>query len=70
MAAKQLEIFLHGAGSKPKVVGAASRDILMEVLVRAGAASPGATDILVFVGEWEEALREPAIKRQQTCLGA
>ena len=59
MAAKQLEIFLHGAGSKPKVVEAASTDLLMEVLVRAGAAAPGATDILVFVGEWDEALREP-----------
>lgn len=59
MAAKQLEIFLHGAGPKPKVVETASTDILMEVLVRVGAATPGAADILVFVGEWDEALQEP-----------
>jgi hypothetical protein len=59
MAAKQLEIFLHQADAKPKVVEAASTDILMEVLVRVGAATPEAADILVFVGEWDEALREP-----------
>lgn len=59
MAAKQLEIYLHGADTKPKVVEVASTDILMEVLVRAGATTPEATDILVFVGEWDDALQEP-----------
>jgi len=59
MAAKHLEIFLHQADTKPKVIEVASTDILMEVLVRTGATTPEATDILVFVGEWEEALQEP-----------
>lgn len=59
MAPEKFEIFLHEANTKPKVVEAASTDILMEVLVRTGATTPEATDALVFVGEWDEALQEP-----------
>jgi hypothetical protein len=57
--ASQIEIFAHGQGTKPVVVSASTDETLRDVLVRAGiisAADMG--EILVFVGECDDALRE------------
>lgn len=59
MIAQQTELFLHGRGSKPRSVLAASNEILREMLVRTGIIRDGGDEILVFVGECEEALAEP-----------
>jgi hypothetical protein len=55
--ASQIEVFVHGQGKKPVVVGASSDETLRDVLVRAGIPA-GETGGLVFVGECDEALRE------------
>ncbi len=52
-----IEHFHHGQGVKPSVVTAALADTLREVLIRLGPLEDG---IFVFVGECEEALKEPA----------
>jgi hypothetical protein len=59
MANEELEFFLHGQGTKPKVVVASPGDTLREVLIRMDVIKESQDDILVFVGECEEALREP-----------
>jgi hypothetical protein len=58
MEVEQLEIFVHGAGMKPKVAAAAVAEILSNVLARAGVNIADGGDVLVFVGEWDEALTE------------
>jgi hypothetical protein len=60
MIAQKLELFLHGQGAKPRSVFAASNETLREALVRSGIIREGGDEILVFVGECEEALVEPA----------
>jgi hypothetical protein len=59
MANSELEFFVHGHGAKPQVIHAALGDRLRDVLVRAGLLQEGQDDMLVFVGESEEALQEP-----------
>jgi hypothetical protein len=59
MANQELELFVHGQGAKPKVITAAPGDVLREVLVRSGVIRPEEDDILVFIGECDEALAEP-----------
>ncbi len=51
----KIELFLHSHGEKPKKVGAGRDERLIDVLTRAGI---NAADVLVFVGEWTEALKE------------
>jgi hypothetical protein len=53
----EIEHFHHGQGIKPSAVTAASTATLREVLIRLGPLEDG---IFVFVGECEEALKEPA----------
>ena len=52
----ELKVFLH-EGGKSKVVAATAGEVLRDVLTRAGALKAG-DEILVFVGECDEALRE------------
>jgi hypothetical protein len=59
MVETQLEFFLHCRGAKPKVVSAAVDETLRGALVRAGIIQEGESDVLVFVGESQEALAEP-----------
>lgn len=59
MENQKLELFVHGQGAKPKVIVAASGDVLGDVLIRGEVIKEGQDDILVFVGECEEALTEP-----------
>lgn len=49
---------MHVHGAKPRVVKAAPGDTLSEVLTRLGIMKSGQDDILVFVGECDEALSE------------
>jgi hypothetical protein len=58
MANQELEIFVHTEGTKPKVVNAASGEVLRDVLVRSGFLRPEQGAVLIFVGECEEALGE------------
>jgi hypothetical protein len=58
MTDRELELFVHGQGARPKVVAAAAGDTLREVLIRCEVIAEGRDDILVFVGECDEALRE------------
>ncbi len=59
MVKQELELFIHGQGMKPMVIVAAPSDTLREVLVRTDVFKEKNQDILVFVGECEEALKEP-----------
>ena len=58
MKDNQLELFVHGGG-KPKVIVAASGETLRDVLTRHGIIKEGQKDGFVFIGECEEALKEP-----------
>jgi hypothetical protein len=58
MAHEELEIFVHRQGAKPKVITAAQDEVLRDVLIRNEVIKAGQEDILVFVGECEEALIE------------
>ena len=59
MVNEELELFIHGQGAKPKVVVATPGEVLRDVLIRLEIIKQGQDDILVFVGECEEALNEP-----------
>jgi len=59
MANHELELFIHGQGLKPLVVAASPEDTLGDVLIRAGVIKDIHSDLLVFVGESQEALNEP-----------
>ena len=59
MAKQEVELFLHQQGAKPKVIVAGAGETLREVLIRSGIIKEGQDDILVFVGECAEALKEP-----------
>ena len=54
----KLELFIHVAGEKPKVLVAASGETLRDVLTRNGIIRNGQKEVFVFVGESEEALKE------------
>lgn len=56
----EIEQFLHGQGIKPLVVTATGGDKLRDVLIRSGLIRDDKDGIFVFVGECEEALKEPA----------
>lgn len=58
MANQELELFVHSEGAKPKVVSEAPGEVLRDVLVRSGFIRPEQGEILIFVGECEEALGE------------
>jgi hypothetical protein len=59
MAHEELELFVHGQGAKPKVITATHGEVLRNVLIRYEVIKAGQEDVLVFVGECEEALTEP-----------
>ena len=59
MITQELELFLHGQGAKPQSMFATPTETLREALSRAGIIREGTDEILVFVGECEEALAEP-----------
>ena len=59
MIGQELELFLHSQGAKPRSILATSQESLREALVRAGVIREGGSEILVFVGECQEALVEP-----------
>ncbi len=54
-----VEIFLHSQGTKPLIVNASLNDSLRGVLIKAETIRDGQDTVFVFVGECEEALREP-----------
>src|SRR5437868_4769551 len=56
----EIQLFLHGQGVKPKVATAARGDTLREVLIRVEMIPEGKDGTFVFVGECDEALKEPA----------
>jgi len=59
MPEQEIEVFIHAHGVRPKVISAVINEALRDVLMRAEAVHNGHDDILVFVGECEEALAEP-----------
>jgi hypothetical protein len=59
MSDHELELFVHAQGAKPKAVMVTPGESLLDVLKRAGVIGEGETDLLVFVGENEQALNEP-----------
>jgi hypothetical protein len=67
MESQEIEHFLHGQGVKPKVATAASGDVLREVLIRFEMLKEDGEEIFVFVGECEEALKEP-IEVEDGCV--
>jgi hypothetical protein len=56
---QELELFLHRQGAKPQTLVATPGETLRNALRRTGAIREGGDEILVFVGEFEEALMEP-----------
>jgi hypothetical protein len=59
MEKQEFELFVHVQGDKPKVVVVVPGDILRDVLARIGALGGGRDDMLVFVGESDDALKGP-----------
>jgi len=59
LADQELELFIHGAAAKPRVIVAAPDEVLRDVLVRFEIIKESQDDILVFIGECDEALSEP-----------
>lgn len=55
----KFEVFVHIAGSKPRIVEAEAGEVLRDLLLRAEAIAADGDDTLVFVGLCEEALQEP-----------
>jgi hypothetical protein len=55
----EIELFLHAHEAKPKVAVASFGDTLREVLLRVEIIRDHPDDLFVFIGECEEALREP-----------
>lgn len=58
MANQELELFVHAQGAKPRVVTTTAAEVLGEFLLRVGILPPGERDVLVFIGESEDALAE------------
>src|SRR5690349_3125528 len=59
MENEQIEIFIHSAGAKPKVVAATVDKILKDLLIRSDVLKADEFDVLVFIGECDEARHEP-----------
>jgi len=59
MADQELELFIHSQGERSRLAVASPREVLRDVLVRAGVIKEGDHELLVFVGEWDGAVREP-----------
>lgn len=59
MTAQQVEVLVHGRGAKPRSMFSAPNETLCEALLRIGVIRESGDEILVFVGECEEALAEP-----------
>ena len=59
MTGEAIELFIHSQDEKPRVAVAGPHEVLRDVLVRAEVITEGQEDLLVFVGEWEEALNAP-----------
>jgi hypothetical protein len=59
MSKQDVELFIHRQGVKPMVFSAAPTDTLREVLIRVDVFKDNEGELLVFVGECDEALREP-----------
>ena len=59
MSANKLELFLHLPGKRPQVVHAEPAETLRALLSRLEVENDDAHDILVFVGECDEALTAP-----------
>jgi len=55
MAGEELELFIHSQGAKPKIAVAYPHEVLRDVLVREEIIKQGQDDMLIFVGESEEA---------------
>jgi hypothetical protein len=55
---QEVELFLHRQGTKPRALIAARHEMLREALERVGVVPDGGNEILVFVGECDEALAE------------
>jgi len=55
----EIEHFLHAQGAAPKAVKGLAGETLREVLVRVEVIEKDADGLHVFIGEWDEALREP-----------
>jgi hypothetical protein len=58
MAGEELELFIHSQGAKPKIAVAHPHEVLRDVLVREEMIKQDQDAVLIFVGEWEEALSE------------
>ncbi|HUN96102.1 MAG TPA: hypothetical protein VMU69_07665 [Bradyrhizobium sp.] len=58
MENSDIELFLHAQGMTPQAVTASPEDTLRKVLLRAAIIPEGKDEVLVFVGECEEALKE------------
>lgn len=58
MTNQEMELFIHSQGAKPRIITAQSGEILRDVLIRLEIIEAGQDDILVFVGECDEALAE------------
>jgi hypothetical protein len=55
---QELQLFIHGQGMKPIALVAAPGETLREVLVRVDVFRENQDELLVFVGECDEALKE------------
>jgi len=58
MTGEELELYIHSQGAKPKIAVVRPHEVLRDVLVREEIVKQGQDDVLIFVGEWEEALSE------------
>jgi hypothetical protein len=59
MESNEIEHFIHAPGGTPRVATAAAGDTLREVLIRLEVIREDSQGIHIFVGECEEALKEP-----------
>jgi len=58
MASEEFELYIHSQGARPKIAVARPHEVLGDVLVREGIIKQGQDDVLIFAGEWEEAISE------------
>lgn len=59
MTNETVELFVHLHGAKPKVIAAEAGETLRDVLTRSRIIREGEKDVLIFIGECDEALNEP-----------
>ncbi|MGD0021271.1 MAG: hypothetical protein ABSC54_03110 [Smithellaceae bacterium] len=59
MSKQELDLFIHRQGAKPIVLSAIPGDTLREILIRVDVFKDNEDELLVFVGECSEALKEP-----------